>query len=182
MSALRIAILVTLVLGLIVAAELTGVRSKLTLDGLRALTAGPSGMLLFTVSFVAAQLAHLPGMAFVAAAVVSWGPLVGGLVGWAAAVTAVCTSFTVIRAVGGRAPAKVSRPRIERLLQAVERRPIRTVIVLRMIMWLAPTLTTALALSRVRFRDFAIGSAAGLLPPILMVSLFLDRVLAYLTR
>src|SRR5258706_443135 len=83
----------------------------------------------------AAQVAHLPGMAFVVAAVVSWGPALGGLIGWLGAVLAVCASFVVVRSVGGRAPAKLSRPRLEKLLAAVERRPIRTVMVLRMVFW-----------------------------------------------
>jgi uncharacterized membrane protein YdjX (TVP38/TMEM64 family) len=182
MSVLRIGILVLLVAALILVAELTGLRARLSLDGIRALTAGPGGLALFAAAFSAAQVAHLPGMAFVAAAVVSWGPLRGGVIGWLAAVLAVCVSFVVVRAVGGRAPAKISRPRLERLLAAVERRPIRTVLMLRLLFWLSPALNSALALSRVRFRDYAVGSAAGLLAPILVVALFLDRVLAYLTR
>jgi uncharacterized membrane protein YdjX (TVP38/TMEM64 family) len=182
MSALRIAILVTLVVALILAAELTGLRSKLSLDGIRALTAGPGGIALFVALFIAAQLAHLPGTAFLAAAVVSWGPLRGGAIGWVAALAAACVCFAVVRGVGGKAPPKVSRPRLERILAAVEKRPIRTVFVLRLIFWLSPALTSALALSRLRFRDFAVGSAAGLLLPVGVVALFLDRVLAWLVK
>src|SRR5437763_259960 len=97
---------------------------------------------------------------------------------WAAA----CVTFIVVRSVGGKAPAKVSRPRVEKLLAAVDRRPIRTVFLLRLFFWLSPWINPALALSRLRFRDFAIGSAAGLLLPVGVVALFLDRVLAWLTR
>src|SRR5437879_2254975 len=115
MSLVRIGILVTLVAALIAAAELSGVRAHLSLDNIRALTAGAgvAGMLLFVALFAAAQVAHLPGMMFVGAAVVSWRPWRGGAVGWLGAVAAVCASFAVVRAVGGRAPAKLSHPRLK---------------------------------------------------------------------
>src|SRR3954469_2860572 len=132
MSFVRIAILITLVAALLAAAELSGVRQRLTLDGIRAVTAGPGGVLLFAALFVGAQVAHLPGMGFVAAAVVSWGPVRGGVIGWLGAGAAVCVTFAGVRAIGGKAPAKVSRPRLERLLAAIEKRPIRTVIALRL--------------------------------------------------
>jgi uncharacterized membrane protein YdjX (TVP38/TMEM64 family) len=184
MSPRRIAILVTLVAALIAAAWLSGVRAQLSLDNIHALTArcGTVGVLAFVALFAAAHLAHLPGLVFVAAAVVSWGQLLGGLVAWLGAVAAMSLSFVVVRAIGGKAPEKISRPRIEQLLQTLDRRPIRTVMLLRIVVWVNPSVTVALALSRVRFRDFVLGSAAGLVAPILLVTLFLDRLLVWLSH
>jgi uncharacterized membrane protein YdjX (TVP38/TMEM64 family) len=184
MSARRMAILVTLVAALIAAAWLSGVRAHLSLDGIRELTArcGPVGMVAFVALFAAAQLAHLPGMVFAAAAVVSWGQLLGGLIAWMGALAAGSLSFVVVRAIGSKAPDQISRPRVERLLQTLERRPIRTVMLIRLLFWLNPGVNSALALSRVRFRDYALGSAAGLALPILVLTLFLDRLLVYFSH
>jgi uncharacterized membrane protein YdjX (TVP38/TMEM64 family) len=184
MSRWRIGILITLVLGLILGAELLGVRACLSLDGLRNFTqkAGGWGVLLFLLAFCAAHLAYLPGMMFVVASVLSYGQVWGGILGWLGAVLAVSATFMVVRTVGGRAPEKVSRPRLQKLLATLEKRPIRTIIVLRMVFWLAPALNYALALSRLKFRDFLIGSAIGLLLPIGVATLFIDRVAAFLTR
>jgi uncharacterized membrane protein YdjX (TVP38/TMEM64 family) len=52
------------------------------------------------------------------------------------------------------------------------------VAILRLILWMAPPLNYALAMSAVRFRDYVIGSALGLLIPIALASLFFDWVVA----
>ncbi len=184
MSARRIATLVTLTVALVAIAELTGLRARLSLDGVRALTAsaGLWGMLLFVALFSAAQLVYAPGAVFMAAAVVSWGQLLGGTLAWLGALTAASVTFAVARSVGGKAPEKLARPRVERLLALVDRRPIRAVFLLRLMLWSSPLVNYGLALSRVRFRDFAVGTAAGLLAPVLVVTLFVDRVLSWLAR
>jgi uncharacterized membrane protein YdjX (TVP38/TMEM64 family) len=184
MSRWRIGILITLVLGLIVGAELLGVRACLSLDGLRSFTAraGAWGVVLFLAAFCAAHLAYLPGMMFVVASVLSYGQLWGGILGWVGAVLAVSATFVVVRTIGGTIPATVNRPRLQKLLATLEKRPIRTIIVLRLVFWLAPALNYALAFSRLRFRDFVIGSAVGLVAPIGVATLFIERIAAYLSR
>ena len=138
------------------------------------------GVLLFLLLFVGAHVAHLPGMVFVAAAVLSWGRLWGGALGWLGAVLAVSASFLLGRAVGGRVQSQ--RPLVQKLFQLLEKRPIRTVIALRTIFWMAPAINIGLALSPLRFRDFVIGSTIGLFAPILVLTLFLDRLIAWFTR
>jgi uncharacterized membrane protein YdjX (TVP38/TMEM64 family) len=81
--------------------------------------------------------------------------------------------FVVVRAIGGQPLAAIKQPRVRALLDRLDRRPILTVALLRLIMWVAPALNYALALSSVRYRDFAIGSAIGLaLPMALLAALF----------
>ncbi|MCB9621848.1 MAG: DedA family protein, partial [Sandaracinus sp.] len=59
-----------------------------------------------------------------------------------------------------------------------ERRPVRVVALLRLILWMAPPLNYALAMSAVRFRDYVVGSALGLILPIAAAALFFDWVVA----
>ena len=161
--------------------EVSGLRARATLDGLRAWvsTAGVWSVALFVGLFVVGQLAFLPGMVFVVAAVTLWGPLRGGALAWASAVLAVSLTFLTVRGVGGRALADLERPLMRRMLARLEARPITTVFFLRSLFWLAPSLNYALALSTLRFRDFFFGSAAGLMLPVGGAALLLDRLLAF---
>jgi uncharacterized membrane protein YdjX (TVP38/TMEM64 family) len=182
MSRLRIVILAAVVVALLVAAELSGLRARLSLDGIRHLSAACGGWAIvgFIALFVGAQVAHIPGMVFVAAAVLSWGRLWGFCLGLVGAILAVAASFLLVRAIGGRV--ETQRPSVKRLLATLEKRPIRTVLLLRTLFWLSPAVNIGLALSPVKFRDFVIGSAVGLAGPVLVVTLFVDRVVAWFMR
>ena len=52
-----------------------------------------------------------------------------------------------------------------------EARPVQTIALLRLVLWLAPPLSYALASSNIRMRDHILGSAIGLIPPVLAVTL-----------
>jgi uncharacterized membrane protein YdjX (TVP38/TMEM64 family) len=47
------------------------------------------------------------------------------------------------------------------------------VALLRLVLWMAPAVNYALALSPVRYRDYAIGSAVGLAIPVAAAAAFL---------
>ncbi len=49
---------------------------------------------------------------------------------------------------------------------------------LRLVLFLMPAVNYALAMTRVRFRDFFVGSALGLVIPILFIAYAFDWVLA----
>lgn len=177
---LRLLILLALLLGLYLLGRHLGVTSlsparlKALLDG-----AGPAGVLLFFAAFAIGELLHVPGVVFVVVAVLGYGRLLGGGLAYAGALGSLCFGFAVMRGVGGQALAGVGvsrRPILRRLLQHLDERPVRSVIVLRLALFLAPALNTALALSQVRFRDYLLGSALGILPAIIAVTLFCERI------
>ena len=62
--------------------------------------------------------------------------------------------------------AALADPTRRAILARLEERPIRTVALLRLFLWLAPALTYALALSRIRYRHYVAGSAIGLALPV----------------
>ena len=127
---------------------------------------GVAGIALFLAAFVAGEILHVPGLVFVGAAVLAWGPLTGGVIAYAGSLVAVSLAFAIVRAVGGQPLGELQRPRLRAVMARLERQPIRTVALLRLLLWLAPALTYALALSRVRYRDYAAGSAIGLALPV----------------
>jgi uncharacterized membrane protein YdjX (TVP38/TMEM64 family) len=130
---------------------------------------------LFLLLFALGELLHLPGILFVLAARVVFGPSLGFLLGYVGAVLAVTISFTVARQLlsAARATREPWRPRwrvLRRAFERIESSPIRTIAVLRLVLWLAPPLSYALASSGVRGKDHFVGTALGLVLPVLGVA------------
>lgn len=174
-----------LFVGLMGVAQITGLADQTPAEfiaNLRELmtSAGGWGFLLLTVLFLIGELLHLPGMLFVAAAVLSYGQFVGGILGYISAVLAVSFTFGVVRTVGGSPLKEMENRWVQRVLFALDDRPIRTVALLRVPLSLAPQLSYAFALSNVKFRDHLIGSAIGLVPPIALFVVLFDRIIRWL--
>lgn len=150
--------------------------TRVTKDAVRELAGGPGGRALFVVAFCLGELLHLPGLLFVAAAVLVWGPVEGGAFAFAAGLLSLSLAFALTRLVGGQPLGVVQRPWVRRLLERLDRRPILTVAALRAVLAFAPPLNVALALTSLRFRDYLAGSALGLVPPVTLVALFVDLV------
>ncbi len=125
----------------------------------------------FVVAFSLGQLLHLPGTAFVLAARTAYGPLWGFALAYGGAIIAVTVPFVLTRRARGTT-ARSWRPRwrwLARLLEGVEVRPVRSVVLLRLVLWLSPPLGYALAFTGIRTRDYVVGSALGLAPCIALV-------------
>lgn len=178
----RVLLLVVLFVATFVVAKVTGVTEQLSLEGIRGFMegAGVVGFLLFLGVFAVGELAHVPGFVFVAAAILAYGRTYGGLAGYVGALLSVCVSFWVVRGVGGQPLAGIQRPFMKRILARLEQRPVRVVAILRLIFWMAPPLNYALAMSNVRFRDYLVGSAVGLVIPLILAATFIDWLIAAL--
>jgi uncharacterized membrane protein YdjX (TVP38/TMEM64 family) len=177
----RLAILAALIIAVLIVAEVTGLRGSFTIARLRTLTlaAGSFGVLLYVAAFIVGEIIHVPGLLFVAAGVAIWGRLWGGVISWAASVLALSATFLVVRAIGGRALDGLKHPWLDRMLVRLADAPIRTVALLRAVLVISPPVTYALAFSPVRFSDFFIGSAIGLVAPLALAALFFERILRY---
>lgn len=151
----------------------------LSFDGLQQSIrdAGPLGFGLFLVAFCLLPLVQVPGLLFIALSLVLYGPVDGGLAAYGGAMLSTTISFLVVRSVGGDALRDLPFPWAQRALANLEKRPVRTVAVLRMALWMIPPLNYALALSGVRFRDHFIGTALGLVLPVLSASLFSEALI-----
>ncbi len=179
---LRIGGLVLILVALLVAAELTGLRKSFSVAKLRTIVvdAGALGILIYIGAFVVGELLHLPGLIFIAVGVLIWGRLWGGLIGWATALLSIAISFVLVRAIGGKALAQTEQPFLKKMMGHLAARPILTVAGLRAVLMIAPTVTYILALTPVRFSSMMIGSALGLIPPLTLVTFFLAKVLAWI--
>lgn len=179
---LRLALLALLVVGLAVAAHLTGLREALSTEALsEAVTrAGAWGLALFFAAFVAGQLLQVPGIVFIVAARALWGPAEGFALAYLGALLSAGTSFALVRAVGGTPLGEVRWGPARRVLGALTQRPVATVAALRAMLLLSPQLNYALALSPVAARQHLLGSAVGLVAPIAAVIVLAEGALAVL--
>lgn len=173
---LRIVLLLVLLGGLVAVGKLTGVADNLDKEALRELidNAGIWAVPVFIAVFALGELIHIPGFVFVAGAVAAYDQFPAYILSLAGAICSATVSFLLVRGVAGKALAGIKNALVQRLLAQVDRRPLLMVIILRSIFWMAPPLNYALALTRVRFRDYVIGTALGLVFPVLLVVFFFD--------
>ena len=162
-----VAVLVLLAL-IPVAARLLGFGDQLSPANLRALIqrSGQWGELAFVTLFVGAMLGQVPGVPFVIAAPALFQLPEAFLLCFAASNLALMINFAMLRKFGVRDLVQLKRPRLRQILTELDDHPIRTVALIRTITVMFPPVTGVLALTRVRARDHAIGSALGLLLPL----------------
>lgn len=160
--------------------EVSGLRDHLSLTFLQQkfLDNKLSGMLFFVLLFALGNLIQIPGWIFLAAAVLALGEVWGGLATYVAAVVSCMFTFVVIRLVGGDALRQIRGKWALGLLDRLDAHPVRSIVLLRLLLQTVPALNYALALSGVRFRDYAAGTLLGLPIPIALYCVFFD----YLAR
>ncbi|MCK6547145.1 VTT domain-containing protein [Myxococcota bacterium] len=178
----RLGVLVVFIVALAIAGKRSGLVDDLDIDALRQAIddAGPWGVAAYLAIFVVGVLVHVPGWVFLGSGILAFGKVAGFFICLFGAVLAVSVSFFVVRAVGGRAIAEIERPVVRKVLAKLDSHPVRTVALLRMVLWVSPPLNYTLALTNLRFRDYLIGSAIGLFPPIVAAAVFFDWLLTIL--
>lgn len=139
-----------------------------TVDGIRRWIAslGPAAPALYVGAFVAGGLVGLPGMAFVLGARLAFGPWWGGVLAYTAGMCSITVPFVAARWLR-RPPATPWQPRqrwLARALGQLDTHPLRTVLVLRLVLWFNPPLSYALALARVPLRVYLVACALALAP------------------
>lgn len=163
----RVALLALILGGLWALGVATGVHEQVSAANIRAWIgdAGYVGIVLFVVAFAAGQVAQISGHAFIAGAVLVWGWWQGALISIVAATIGAVLSFWFARRVGGDVR-HLERPLLQRVLASLDRAPLRTILVARLLFMTLPPLAPALALSGVRHRDHALGSLLGFIPSV----------------
>jgi uncharacterized membrane protein YdjX (TVP38/TMEM64 family) len=180
----RVALGAAILIALWIVAERTGLRKNASADPQRAFVegAGAWGGLAYVGAFVVGSLLQVPGTIFLLGARVAYGTAFGGALAYAGALAAVSVTFLFARGVGGRAFEEIRWATARKLLAGLEKRPIRTIVILRTVFWMSPPLNYALAMSTVRFRDYFVGSALGLVAPVAAVMIFSDAILSIASK
>ena len=184
MGRYRQLIAVVLFLAVLLAiAELSGLREHFSLEYLRQtlLDNRWSGLALYVLLFAMGNLIQIPGWIFLAAAVLALGRTWGGIVSYLAAGVSCAVTYYVIRSVGGNALTRLKGKLATRLLGQLQAKPVRSIVVLRILFQTLPALNYALALSGVGFRKYMLGTLLGLPLPIAAYCILFDRLAAFLT-
>ena len=167
---------VAFVMVLLLTVQLTGLRGHFNLAFIKDtfLMHPVGGVLLFVLLFSLGNLIQLPGLIFLAAAVLTLGRLRGGLVTLVAANVSCAITFLVFRLMGGDALMQLQNPLVRRIFAALHRRPVASIVLLRTLLQTAPSLNVALALSGVKLRQYLLGTFLGLPLPVALYCVFFD--------
>ena len=169
--------LVVAFLGLVLAfSQLSGLRDNWSLSFLqkRLQDHAVSSLVIFILLFALGNLIQIPGWIFLAAAVLALGKVWGGLATYGAAVVSCVTTFGVVRLVGGDALREIRGRWANRLLQGLNAHPVKSMVLLRMLLQTLPALNVALALSGVRFRSYLVAALLGLPLPLALYCVFFE--------
>jgi len=173
--------LVCVVAALLLVGWATGLHAWLNPEGIRELVerAGWLGPVVFVAMFALAELVHVPGSLLVIGAAALWPPALAVATSYVGAMLSATLIFWLSRtifadSVRGRLPAWLARYEAR-----LDTHGLQSVIALRLVLFLAPWVHWLLGASRVSFRDFAIGSAIGLLPGIVLVTLVGHSAIAH---
>ena len=128
---------------------------------------------------VGAVLLHLPEIVLIAIGGVLFGSVNGFLLGWIGSVAGSTCSFLIARYFMRDAVRRALLSRFKRIQafdERLARRGFRTILLLRFALFMAPPLNWAIGVTRVRLRDYVLGSALGVVPCIAITSYAADTV------
>ncbi len=179
MNKLRPLLLVALLIAAYFAIDASGLLEDANPEDIRNLVRswGVAGVLLYFGLFTLGQIMHVPGIVFVIAAGLAYGPWLGWLIAMLGSLLAVSASFLVARKVGGSPLAQVEKPHVKRLIGRLHGSPTRTIALLRLVLGSAPWLSYMLALTAVRYSQYLLGTAIGLVVPVFITTWFCDWLL-----
>lgn len=171
MQALRPILAVTFAVAVVTVILKLGVFDDFSVDGMRTRIEawGTLGPLVFMAIIVAGFFVPGPEMVLMALGGAVFGALEGFVYGWIAAVVGTAIPFLLVRQAVGRYVERADGVRFKRLRAIDDRlaqRGFATVLGLRLLLCMAPPLNWALGATRVKLRDYVLGTAVGVTPGI----------------
>ena len=142
--------------------------------------AGPWGGVLFIAAYSCLQPFGVNGLVFLLSAPLIWSPTDAFLLNWAGTIGTGLFSFWGARFVARDWIQERLPQRIRRFDDRLSTHGLRTVFLLRLIFYTAPTVQWALGVSRVSFVPFLAGTVLGVAPFTLMTTLVGVRVAAWI--
>jgi uncharacterized membrane protein YdjX (TVP38/TMEM64 family) len=158
--------------------SLSGLRGHMNLAYVREQLQGHpvQGFLSFVLLFVLGNLVQIPGWLFLAAAVLALGQGWGWLVTYLAACISCVVTFLLVRWLGGDALRALPSKWVIKVLAQLNRYPVRSVGIARVLFQTLPALNYALAMSGIRFRAYLLGTVLGLVLPLVAYCYFFESM------
>ena len=164
---------------LFILAEVTEFRERITIDYIKNLFLEHKliGSVLFICLFALGNILYIPGWIFLVGGILAVGKWYAGPLSFIGGVASSVLSYILVGLVGKDALRSLEKQRYAKnFFKHLDDKPIRTIILLRLIFQTAPFLNYALILSNVRFRDFLWGTLFGLPIPIFFYCVFYEVI------
>lgn len=143
----------------------------------RTLRESPAGFGYTLLAFAVGTLLFLPITPLVLGTALAFDPLRGFAYAALGALFAAAANYGAGRLLGGAAVQRLSGPRLEKVARELRANAFRASIVMRLLPVGHFTVLNLLAGSlRIPFRPFVLGNVVGILPGVLVMTLFADRV------
>lgn len=123
-------------------------------------------------AFVLLGIVMVPVTLMMVATGVAFGPWLGSLYALAGALTSACAGFGIGRAAGLHRVERIAGPRIRKLTDKIEKNGTLAVYVIRKIPMPFLLINIAMGASRIRFRDFFLGTVLGMGPIVVALAGF----------
>jgi uncharacterized membrane protein YdjX (TVP38/TMEM64 family) len=159
---------------LLIVVHFSGLRDNFSIDFLQRqiLANQVTGLSVFILLFSVGNLVQIPGWIFLVAAVLTMGQFVGGVVTYVAATVSCIVTFATIRLIGGDALRRLDNRLAAKIFIKLDAAPLRSMVLLRILLQTMPALNYALALSGIKFRHYLLGTLIGLPVPITLYCFF----------
>lgn len=174
----KIILILLFLITLFIIAELTGLRDNFTISYIQSLFLNNIviSSILFCILFSIANLLQIPGWIFLVAAISSLGKLHGAGLTYLAANLSCMVSYLIVGYLGENALRKVDNRFITKTLNNLDKHPIRSMFILRVVFQTFPPINYTLALSDVKMRDYIIACLIGLPIPIITLTTFFELI------
>jgi uncharacterized membrane protein YdjX (TVP38/TMEM64 family) len=135
------------------------------------LAQGPWALPAAVAAFAVLAFLGAPQVVLIAAAAVVFGPWVGSAYSWIGTFVSALIGFELGKAFGGRMIRDLHSPGVDRFMALIGRNGLMASLIIRLVP-AAPFIVVNMAagVARVRRRDFAIGTAIGIVPKILLTA------------
>lgn len=101
---------------------------------------------------------NVPGMIFLFILFLVYDDMSGIAFGYGSTLLAMVAHFKFTRSIAGKPLGEIKQPFIRKQLSNLMHNPVKTTVILRLVLFISPPVNYALALSPLRFKHFLLGS------------------------
>jgi uncharacterized membrane protein YdjX (TVP38/TMEM64 family) len=177
----RVALVAAVVGAMVLIARHVDFGTYASVEGMRALVDawGPLGPLVFMAVFIAGFFIPGPEILFAALGAMLFGRLPGFAYAYLASMIGTTLTFAIVRYTAQDYMQRAIRdrfPRVQALDDRLAEHGVRTVVFLRLFLFLSPPLNWTLGASRVSLRDYVLGTGLGILPGLTFTAYLADAI------
>jgi uncharacterized membrane protein YdjX (TVP38/TMEM64 family) len=177
-AALKAFILIAFIIGAILLVRYTPFKGYLTAEALGHIlqTAGIWAPVLFIFIYAIGVCLFVPGTLLTGLGAAIFGPYWGFLYVWFGAMAGACAAFVIGRTLGREFAAGLIGNKLKKYDDAIERNGFATVLYLRLVYFPFTPMNFGMGLTKVRFRDYALGTGLGIIVGTFIFTFFIGTL------